>query len=272
MPAGFIPSPCLFFAFPLRLGIVHFMKWSCRDKTETKQTHLRAISEPDIPRKQAKQPKLTVNEPNGQLAVIGQNQSTDHLESPQDANLGPIRAQWDDGLPQNIQGKTKRGIRPVRDWPAIRREYETGNLSQRGIADLMNIPRQTVMVRAMREGWKKRIAIAKRELATMEANAERKAIQRMSEDLAPWMEKQKENFVRKSYHVASRGMKRIAQFQKDNAKVDPRDEANASKAAENYHRIGRVALGMSDGSPIAGPITFNVLANRSAVQVIDSTR
>ncbi len=124
------------------------------------------------------------------------------------------------------------------------------------------------MQRAMREGWRKRVLLAEEALAKVEAEAEAKAISKSMNELAPWIEEQKTKFIKRSFAVANSGIGRIRTFQRSNKASDPRNEANTAKAAESWSRVGREALGLTNGSPASGPIQVNVLTNRSAVQII----
>ncbi len=156
------------------------------------------------------------------------------------------------------------------DWPTLRRLYETGDrtVTMRKLAKDHGVSPSTLMQKAARDKWRKRVLIAQAELANVEAQIERKAIAKLASDLAPWIEKQKNSFVRKSFGVATRGLSRVQRIQRKRGDPDPRDEANTSKAAETYVRIGRVSLGMTDGQSPQQPLSISLLGSHSAVQIV----
>lgn len=152
------------------------------------------------------------------------------------------------------------------DWLAIRREYETTAISQRKLAKLRNIPYGTLFKRAMREKWRQHAKSVKKTTIDLEAEINERALARVRDDLAPWIEEQKVKFTKRGFHLASNGISRVERMFDSDSPLDAKEESYISKAAETYHRMGRVALGMGDGSS-TGSINLNILTNQAAVQV-----
>jgi hypothetical protein len=158
----------------------------------------------------------------------------------------------------------------TRDWIGLRREYESSprSCSLRYLARREAIPKQTMFVRASREGWTKREKMVKTALRNLEIKAEAKAIALVEDKLAPWIEDQKSKFTKRTFAVANRGVSRVSNYQrktKDN--VEARDEANMAKALESFTRVGRLALGLGDGQAPTGTLNFQMLSNKTAIQI-----
>lgn len=158
--------------------------------------------------------------------------------------------------------------RQRRDWPALRREFEGGAVGYRRFAKLRGIPVTTLNQRIMREGWTRNAILVRRTAREIDARLQTKVKQQIEADLAPWIEAEKAKFTKAGIKVAKIGMKRVHKMFKQDRSPDPKSEAFISKSAETYHRIGRVALGMSDGTAPAMPLSLNVLANHSAIQIV----
>ncbi len=161
-------------------------------------------------------------------------------------------------------------LKQKRDWPALRAEYEQSGrvVTHAYLAQRENIPVQTIAKRSMREGWRKQQQIVAKAFSDLEKTVDERVNARLREELAPWIDRHKTQFIKSTYSVASNGLKRARAYQRSKSQVEPREEANISKAAESYHRIGAAVLGLNNGSAVSGPLQVNILTNRSAVQVI----
>lgn len=158
--------------------------------------------------------------------------------------------------------------KPKPDWLAIRRQYESSDISQRDLARLLGISESTMMKRAMREKWKQNAKLVQLTANDLAAEIDKKVKGKLREELAPWIEEQRVRFTKRGFHVADRGMNRVVEMMDSTPDPDAKEEAFISKAAETYHRIGRVALGMSDGTAPGGSINLSILTNQAAVQVV----
>ncbi len=154
-----------------------------------------------------------------------------------------------------------------RDWLKIRLQYETGTMSQRSLADSLGIPRNTVMQRAIREKWVQRSKLVRKSALAIDARLNASIQRKVEAELAPWIETEKTKWTKRGHKLAAKGVSRAERYFKRVPVADARDEANIAKAAETYHRIGRVALGMSDGSPVSGSVNLNILTNQAAIAV-----
>lgn len=155
-----------------------------------------------------------------------------------------------------------------RNWPALRLEYETGSISQRGLADKHGIPQNTVMMRAIREKWVQNAKLVRRTAASIEAEIDNKVRAKVADELAPWIEKQKTKYTKRTFRLAARGLGRVERIFSTETNPNSRTEANIAKAAETYTKLGRVALGMSDGSGSASAISVNLRSDQAAVQFV----
>jgi hypothetical protein len=157
---------------------------------------------------------------------------------------------------------------PKRDWPALRRLYEQGALGYRRFGRLHSIPLTTLADRIRRERWVRNAVLVKKTAEEINARLDAKVKQRIESELAPWIEAEKAKFTRVGVHVASTGMSRVKRMFRRQPNPDPKSEAFISKAAETYHRVGRVALGMSDGTAPVMPLNLAILGNHTAVQIV----
>jgi hypothetical protein len=162
------------------------------------------------------------------------------------------------------------GAKPKRDWLAIRHEYEHGTISQRALAAKHAISEDTVFQRAMREKWIQRARLVRKSALDIEAKLKETVEARVRDELAPYIEKEKERFTRAGLKLAKLGMKRSERYFKTNRVVEAKSEANIAKAFSTYHREGRLALGMSDGAGVGGTYSVNVLANHAMIQAAPS--
>lgn len=160
------------------------------------------------------------------------------------------------------------GSTPERDWIAIRHEYEATTISRRKLAVKHTIPYGTLEKRAKREGWMQNAKLVRKSVSALEAKIEEKTRVLVDRQMAPWIEEQKIKFTKRGFKVADRGIKRVVKMMDAKPDPDAKEEAFISKAAETYHRIGRVALGMSDGSPVGGVFNLGILTNHAAVQFV----
>ncbi len=160
--------------------------------------------------------------------------------------------------------------KPFRDWGGLRAEYESTGVkcTLRYLANREHIPVNTMWTRSKREGWIKRERVVKAATRNLVNNAAERQLAVAEDKLAPWIEKQVANFTKRTFAVANRGVSRVGKYQRDSKdKVEARDEANMAKALESFTRVGRLALGLGDGSPVTGVLNFSMLSNKTAIQV-----
>lgn len=165
-------------------------------------------------------------------------------------------------------GLTKTG-KPRIYWAAIRQEYENGTIGLRKLAKANGISPSTMMQRSMREKWQRHDKLVRKTSQAIALEVDAKVKRRIEADLAPWIEAEKVKFTQAGVRLAKTGLKRVKRMM-TNGHVEPeaKSEAFISKSAETYHRIGRVALGMTDGSAVTPVLSFQVLANHSAIQIV----
>lgn len=158
------------------------------------------------------------------------------------------------------------------DWPAIRSRYENGHESVATIAKQLGLSKSTAAQRCFRERWKQKAKIGRKlvkgALRDLEAAANAKARQMVANELAPYIERQKEKITRRGIKIGNRGLSRIEKLWRDKKQPSStRDESDGARAAETFLRIARTSLGMGDGAPIAGPLS-PILISHSAVQIV----
>jgi hypothetical protein len=167
--------------------------------------------------------------------------------------------------------KNGNGAKPKRDWLAIRHEYETGSISMRALAERPGAPSEaSIFRRSQREGWVQAAKLARKTARDIDAKLQSAVEARVRDELAPWIEKEKERFTKRGFKLALTGVKRAERYFKRVPDADAKSEANIAKAADTYHRMGRLALGMSDGAGVGGTYSVNVLANHAMIQAAPS--
>ena len=159
------------------------------------------------------------------------------------------------------------GHDPNPDWPDIQREYETSRISHRALAKKRNVSYGTLSKRAMRQHWCQKAKIIRKAVNQLESERPSTMLAAAKNELAPWIEQKKDEFTREGFTVANHGVERIKTLFKANKKPDAKSESFIAKAFETYHRAGRTALGMTDGTSPAGAINLNIMANQAAVQI-----
>lgn len=166
-----------------------------------------------------------------------------------------------------VSDETAGGSDKPRDWFAIRREYETTVISQRDLADKHGIPQSTMMKRAMREKWKQGAKLVRATVLELEARADDMAKEKMSRDLAPWIEQAKTEVTKRGFAIGEKGMSRVEEAWNVIKPSDGKDEANFARAAETFLRMARTSLGMNDSSAGPQPLSLTILTNQAAVAV-----
>jgi len=150
---------------------------------------------------------------------------------------------------------------PERNWPALRAEYETTpKLSLRQLALKHGISRSTMFLRSRSEHWRKPANIVRAAIRDALAEASDLAQARVTDDLAPYIEAKKREFTRRGVQFAETGLDRVTDYFKRKKRVtNTKDEAMISKAGSEYHRAGRLALGMNEGAVVVGAINFTAI-------------
>lgn len=158
-----------------------------------------------------------------------------------------------------------------RDWLAIRTRYENGRESILGLARALQIPKQTMQHRAWKENWKQNHKLAKtlvREaVVSIEKQVHEQARKMVENELAPYIERQKDKITRRGIKIGNRGLSRIEKLWRNKKPDSTREESDGARAAETFLRIARTSLGMSEGVPVAGPLS-PILISHSAVQIV----
>ncbi len=148
------------------------------------------------------------------------------------------------------------------DWLSIRHEYETGTISMRALAEKHGPSEASIFRRSQREGWVQAAKLARKTARQIDAKLQSAVQARVENELAPWIEKEKERFTRRGFKLALTGVKRTERYFKRVPEADAKSEANIAKAADTFHKMGRLALGMTDGSsPTGGPVQVNIVCS-----------
>jgi len=156
-------------------------------------------------------------------------------------------------------------------WAAIRAEYENGTIGLRKLARAHGISPSTMMQRSMREKWQRNDKLVRKTSKELALAIDKRAQAKLEASLAPFIEAEKAKFTRAGVALAKTGLRRVKRMMAHtHAEPEAKSEAFISKSAETYHRIGRVALGMGDGSPVGGSVSLNILTNAAAVQVVSN--
>lgn len=153
----------------------------------------------------------------------------------------------------------------TRDWLAIRKDFESCGLSIRKFAQERNIPLGTLRHRYRNEAWIQGRRLVKASVHALEKKIEARVQHRLEHDLAPFIEREKTKFTKAGLKIAKRGLKRTESYFEATPVTDPKMDAFIAKAATDWHRMGRVALGMGDGSPVAGSVNLNILTNQATI-------
>jgi hypothetical protein len=154
-----------------------------------------------------------------------------------------------------------------RDWLAIRKQYETGSMSQRNLADSLGISQSTLMRRAMREKWMQRSKLVRLAASDLEAKLARSVKSAVEDELAPFIEAHKARITKRAVKMSNRGLSRLDSLWKQQKPSQAKQEAEAAKTLETLVRVARTSLGMGDGSPVGSVVSLNILTNQAAVQV-----
>jgi DNA-binding transcriptional regulator YhcF (GntR family) len=121
------------------------------------------------------------------------------------------------------------------EWADVRLEYETSaeRPTLRELADKHQISRSTIFKRAAREKWKQNAilveATRKQIVKKMEANLEaatseaaQLVAKQVVEDLHPWIQREKEEHIRRAVGMGKRGFERIGKLWDAEEPVDPK--------------------------------------------------
>ena len=153
------------------------------------------------------------------------------------------------------------------DWLALRREYETTAISYRKLAKLRNIPESTLWRRIQLERWIQNRKLVRKSAREIEAKLQRQISAKLQNELAPWIEKEKAKFTRTGVQIAKTGIARVKRMWKQMPNPEPKAEAFIAKTGESWHRVGRIALGMNDGTAPVAPLSLAILGSHTAVQI-----
>jgi hypothetical protein len=168
----------------------------------------------------------------------------------------------------SVSDDSNRDPNAPRDWRLIRHEYESGSIGYRKLAKKLGIPEQTMSDRMRREKWVQAKKLVRKAALDVSARLNNAVSAKIEAELAPYIEAEKVKFTKQGIKIAKSGMSRVKRMFKSQIKHDPKNEAFISKTAETYHRIGRVALGMTDGTAPVMPLNLAILGNHTAVQIV----
>jgi DNA-binding transcriptional regulator YhcF (GntR family) len=168
------------------------------------------------------------------------------------------------------------------EWAGVRLEYETNTErpTLRELADKHQISRSTIFKRAAREKWKQnavlveatRKQIVKKMEAKMEAatsEAAQLVAKQVVDDLRPWVQREKEERVKRAVTMGKRGFERIEKFWDEEEPVDPRQESFAAATLDRHDGIVRRNLGMNDKEMPISPLNLNVLSQNTVIGFTD---
>jgi hypothetical protein len=150
---------------------------------------------------------------------------------------------------------------PSATWQQMKTSYASGIIGLREIARNMHIPEGTVLARAKREGWTRKIqnakALAKRENASPAVTA--------TEAVAITMQQRGERHLERMAGVSERGADHIET-------MDGPEILNSVDEIEKLDKVARRIFGLND-NPVPPGFTLNVLNLGSlGVQVRPMTR
>jgi len=158
------------------------------------------------------------------------------------------------------------------EWLRIRRLYESTPISGRALAKQESVSYSTLSQKAMVQKWRKPPSANGKSVAKaaseLEAQVEERAQQIVKDQLQPFIEKHKTKITKRAVLLSNRGLTRLERLWQKNKPSEAKVEAEAAKTLETLVRVGRVSLGMGDGSPVGGSVSLNILTNQAAVQVI----
>jgi len=134
-------------------------------------------------------------------------------------------------------------------WQQIKAGYAAG-IGLREIARNMNVPEDTVLARAKREGWTQQIAAAKQAIAPMQSNAITPL-----QSVAITMQQRAERHIYRMAGVTEKVLPRLESMNAESILDRVHD-------IENYDRLARRNYGLSDNQDGSGSLNLNVLAGR----------
>jgi hypothetical protein len=148
----------------------------------------------------------------------------------------------------------------------------------RELADKHRISRSTIFKRAARERWKQNATVveaarkqivkkmeAKLEAATSEAA--QLVARQVVEDLRPWVQREKEEHVKRAVTMGKRGFERIERLWDDREPVDPKQESFAAATLDRHDGIVRRNLGMNDKEMPISPLNLSVLSQNTVISI-----
>ena len=181
------------------------------------------------------------------------------------------------------------------EWKVMRAQYESGSHTCAQLAAIFNTSLATVYHRQADEKWKRGSAgagavvlNAREELQSAATAAMKQAAAGVAEklardltaELAPWIEKEKRQQIRRAIKRSKAAQRRLDGVSEGYSVYDakkgevvalepsPKDESYLASSEEKYDSIIRRNLGMDDTSaPAAGRISLRMLAGPVAIEV-----
>jgi DNA-binding transcriptional regulator YhcF (GntR family) len=172
--------------------------------------------------------------------------------------------------------------RPLNEqqWADVGLDYETSahRPTLRELADKHRISRSTIFKRAAREKWKQNailVAAARKQIVKkMEAKLEaatsegvQLVAKQVVEDLQPWIQREKEEHIRRAVMMGKRGFERIGILWDEKEAVDLKQESFAAATLDRHDGIVRRNLGMSDNERPMSPLNLSVLSQNTVISI-----
>jgi hypothetical protein len=143
----------------------------------------------------------------------------------------------------------------VETWKQIKTAFASG-IRLREIARNIGIPERTVLARASREQWTPRIEAAKSLAKPLEST-----IVSTCDAVAQTMQSRAERHVERMAGITDRVLPHLES-------MEPAETLDSARNLERFDYVARRNYGLEHQPSAGGPVNFNILTNRSAVQII----
>ena len=143
----------------------------------------------------------------------------------------------------------------VETWDQIKTAFASG-IGLRELARNMGVSENTVLARARREKWTHQIVIAKQQGKRLHSNA-----------LAPMqsaaltMQQRAERYTVRLAGISERVLPHLES-------LPPSEILERARNVEQFDRFSRRNFGLDSQQPAGGLLNFQLLANKSAIQII----
>ena len=143
-------------------------------------------------------------------------------------------------------------------WEQIKTAHASG-IRLREIARNMGVSENTVLARARREKWTRQIAAAKQQAKPLHSDA----LSPMH-SAALTMQERAKRYTERMAGVSERVVPHLET-------LPPSEILESARNLEQFDRVARRNFGLENQPAGNGPLNLNVLANHSAIQIINQT-